>query len=86
MVINPAPHCHQKTHGWGQGVKNIGRWTQFCDPLKKKNFMNSLEGISWEEINGIQDMYHNNSNNSEATFVKLYKKNQYFITEFIDVW
>ena len=29
-----------------QGVKNIGRWTQFCDPLKKKNGINSLEGIS----------------------------------------
>ena len=29
-----------------QGVKNIGRWTQFCDPLKKKNGMNSLDGIS----------------------------------------
>ena len=28
------------------GVKNIGRWTQFCHPLKKKNGMNSLEGIS----------------------------------------
>ena len=31
---------------YGQGVKNIGRWTQFCDPLKKKNGMNSLEGTS----------------------------------------
>ena len=29
-----------------QGVKNIGRWTQFCDPLKKKSGMNSLDGIS----------------------------------------
>ena len=57
-----------------QGVKNIGRWTQFCDPLKKKDGMNSLEGISWK-INGIQDMYHNNSINLEATFEKLCVKN-----------
>ena len=28
-------------------------------------------------------MYHNNSNNSDATFVKLSEKIQYFITEFI---
>ena len=33
-------------HTRNQGVKNIGRWTQFCDPLKKKSGMNSLEGIS----------------------------------------
>ena len=32
-----------------QGVKNIGRWTRFCYPLKKKNGMNSLEGISWKK-------------------------------------
>ena len=31
-------------------------------------------------------MHHNNSNNSEATFVKFSKKIQNFITEFIDVW
>ena len=31
-------------------------------------------------------MYHNNSNNLEATFVKLSDKIQYFITEFIVVW
>ena len=66
-----------------QGVQNIGRWTQFCDPLKKKNGMNSMEGIS--EKNRIQDMYHNNSNNLEATFVKLSETIAYFITEFIDV-
>ena len=30
-------------------------------------------------------MCHNNSNNLEATFMKLSEKNQYFITEFIDV-
>ena len=39
-----------------------------------------------EKINRIHDMYHNNSNNLEATFVKLSEKIQYFITEFIDVW
>ena len=51
-----------------QGVKNIGRWTQFYDPLKKKNGMNSLEGINFlEKTNGIQDMYQNNSNNLETT-------------------
>ena len=65
------------------GVKKIGRWTQFCDPLKKNNAMNSLEGISWHVS---QYMCHNNSNNFEAAFVKLSEKNSYFITEFIDVW
>ena len=30
-------------------------------------------------------MYHNNSNNLEATFVKLSEENQYFITVFINV-
>ena len=68
------------------GEQNIGRWTKFCDPLKKKNGMNSQEGISWEKINGIQEMYHNNSNNLGATFLKLFEKIQYFITKFIDIW
>ena len=31
-----------------------------------------------KKINGIQDMYHNNSNNLEATFVKLSEKNSIF--------
>ena len=31
------------------------------------------------------DVHYNNSNNLEATFVKLSRKIQYFITEFIDV-
>ena len=31
-------------------------------------------------------MYRNNSNNLDATFVKLFEKIQYFITEIIDVW
>ena len=31
-------------------------------------------------------MNYTNSNNLEATFVKLSEKIQYFITEFIDVW
>ena len=34
----------------------------------------------------IQDVYHNNSNNLEATFVKLSEKINYFIKEFLDVW
>ena len=34
----------------------------------------------------IQDMYHNNSNNLEDTFLKLSEKIQSFITKFIDVW
>ena len=33
----------------------------------------------------IHYMYHNNSNNLEATFMKFSEKIQYFITEFIDV-
>ena len=31
-----------------------------------------------KKINGIQDMYQNNSNNLEATFVKLSEKNSIF--------
>ena len=31
-------------------------------------------------------MHHNNSNNLEATFVKVSEKIKNFITEFIDVW
>ena len=31
-------------------------------------------------------MHYNNVNNLEATFVELYEKIQYFITEIIDVW
>ena len=42
-------------------------------------------GISLKNIS-IQDVYHNNSNNLEATFVKFSVKIHYFITEFIDVW
>ena len=38
-------HAVRAVGEWRQGVKNIGRWTHFCDPLKK-NGMNSLEGIS----------------------------------------
>ena len=47
--------------------------------------MSSLESFSLK-INRIQDVHHNNSNNLEATFVKLSEKIEYFITEFIDVW
>ena len=32
------------------------------------------------------DVHYNNSNNLEATFVKLSEKIKYFITEYIDVW
>ena len=73
-------------NGWyidyfNQGEKNIGRWTQFCDPLKKNGM------ISWraflEKINGIQDMYHNNSNNLGATLVKLSEKSSIFITDLL---
>ena len=35
--------------------------------------------------NCIQDVFHNNSNNLEATFVKLSEKIHYFNTELIDV-
>ena len=31
-------------------------------------------------------MYYNNSNNLEATFVKLSEKNSIFLKKFIDVW
>ena len=62
-----------------------GRWTQFCDPLKKKNWDEFTGGLFFKKY-WIQDLHHNNSNNSETTFVKLSEKIQYFITEFIDVW
>ena len=66
-------------------VKNIGRWTQFCDPLKKKNWDEFTGGIFFQKLMD-PDVHYNNSNNLEATFVKLSGKIQYFITEFIDVW
>ena len=53
-------------------------------PLKKKEGMISLQGIPWK-INRIKDMFHNSSNNLEATFWNFLKKIEYFITEFIDV-
>ena len=34
----------------------------------------------------MQDVHYNNSNNLEATLVKLSEEIQYFITEFIDFW
>ena len=48
--------------------------------------MSSLECFSLKKKNRIQDVHHNNSNNLEATFVKLSEKIQYFTMEFIDVW
>ena len=60
-------------------VYNIGRRTQFCDPLKKKNVMISQEGICVKgQNNKIQDMYDNNSNNLEVTFVKFSEKDPIF--------
>ena len=50
----------------------------------RRTGMNSQEGIFLN--NRIQDVYRNNSNNLEATLVKLSEKIQYFITEFIDGW
>ena len=41
-------------------------------------------GFLWKN-NWIHDVYHNNSNDLEATFVKLSDKIQHFIAEFIDV-
>ena len=41
--------------------------------------------VFFEKINRIKDVYHKNSNNLEATFVKLSEKIHYFITEFIDI-
>ena len=50
------------------------RWTQFCDPLKKKNWDEFTGGLFFKKY-CIQDVHHNNSNNSEGTFVKLSEKN-----------
>ena len=38
-----AGRTNQFLSCWVQGVKYIGMWTQFCDPLKKKN---------WDEFTG----------------------------------
>ena len=62
-----------------------GRWTRFCEPLEKKNWDEFTGGLFFKKYS-IQDVHHNNSNNSEATLAKLSEKIQYFITEFIDVW
>ena len=74
-MVNP-----EWPHRQGHGVQNIRRWTQFCDPLKKKNGMERFL-----EKNKIKDV-SSNSNNLEATFVELSEKIHYFIAEFIDVW
>ena len=46
--------------------------------------MSSQEGFSLKKIVD-PDVHYKNSNNLEATYVKLSEKIQYFITEFIDV-
>ena len=67
-------------------VKNIGiPKTQFCFPLKKKNWDEFTGGIFFKKLMD-PDVHYNNSNNLEAAFVKLSEKNPIFITEFIDVW
>ena len=72
-ILTAARDINNIIHRHGiYGVKNIGRRTQFCDPFKKKNGMNSLESIFWKK--GTKGMYHNSSNNLEATFVKLSEK------------
>ena len=53
--------------------------------MKKKNWDESTGGIFKKKVMD-PDEHYNNSNNLEATFVKLSEKIQYFITEFIDVW
>ena len=53
----------------------------------KKNWDEyTLWRVFIKKINKILDLYHNNSNNLEANFLKLTENIQYFITEFIDVW
>ena len=61
------------------------KWKIFT-PLKISYRSNYSLRVFLEKSNKIQDMYHNISNNLEATFVKLNEKIQYFISEFIDVW
>ena len=43
-------------------------------------------GGHFYKSNSIKDLYHNDLNNLEATFVKLSEKIHDFNTEFIDVW
>ena len=56
--------------------------------MKKKNWDEFKGGLFFKKImdSRFQDVHRNNSNNLEATSVKLYEKIQYFITEFIDVF
>ena len=58
-------------------VKNIGRWTQFCDPLKKNNWDEFTGGLFFKKLMN-PDVHHNHSNNLETTFVKLSEKNPIF--------
>ena len=67
----------------------------WCEEYRKVNsVLRSVEKKNWDEFTGglffnklmDPDVHHNNSNNLEATFMKLSEKIQYFITEFIDVW
>ena len=60
------------------GLSSAIRWRRRAGWIRWRVF--------FEKINRIQDMYHNNSNNLETTFMKLSEKIHYFITEFIDVW
>ena len=56
--------------------------------MKKKNWDEFTGGHFFKKIIGFKICItiSYNSNNLEATFVKLSEKIQYFITEFIDVW
>ena len=54
--------------------------------VEEKELDEFTGGYFLEKIDRNQDVYHNNLNNLEATFVKLSEKIQYFIPEFIDGW
>ena len=75
---------------------SVARSYPWCKEYRKvDSVLKSFEEEKRDEFSGghllkkmirILDMYHNNSNNLEATFVKLSEKRYFFITEFIDIW
>ena len=67
-----------------QGVQNIRRWTQLCDPTKKKKG-DDVTGAGGGVILKLKTAILINGSNLEATILKVSEKIGTFITEFIDV-
>ena len=74
MVINPAPLCHQRTNGWGQGVKNIGRWTQFCVRWRRRTGWIHWRGFLEKKLMGFKTCITITRTIQKPHIVKLSKK------------